>query len=362
MAYLNSAGGTPVTARSTCSIFSLNSPGIQPKVSFGYEPEYPYNLDFSKLKTANGYALGMRSAPLLKGEDTALSKFHKLAAAGFEDDDDDDDDKKANTKAYGERERNEPASDSETNNFNGTPSLTSSPTTPSTNGSMTYNAVTPPNKELTYHTPSPPSTPTPAPKLPEAPKKAQLCGGYSVYKNSLPFRQLGWGSDEGKTVTREIIVSRPVIEASSPSPSPSPPPQPRHHRRALREPLLPMLIYNENNEEEYVSRYNYLPYGQGRESSVNALDMLLSQARAQGFTTNTAPYGQEQGRPLPRLHRNLFDTVRPEPKPLAPARMKARENLIAVLSRRMERCPQPQYRPQPQYNVMPDPPFPWMRR
>ncbi|KAK2821802.1 hypothetical protein FQN49_007661 [Arthroderma sp. PD_2] len=353
MAYLNEYVETPVTAHSTCSIFSLPSPDIQPRVNLGYEPEYPYNLDFNMLKPANGYALGMRSAPLhpstLEAKNATMSKLREVATPKHEEDrsheayHDVNDGNEANIKIPEKGELDEPASDSETNTSNGTPALSNSPTTPISTGFVNHENITPPNQKLAYSSrPSPPPPPTPAPKLLEAPKKPSVCGGYSVYKNSLPFRQLGYAS-QGKTVTREITISRPIIEV--PSLSPSPPPQ-QWRRTALREPLLPMLIYHQNGEEEYVSRYNYLPFGQGREPAVSALDMLLAHARSRGFTTS------QERRPF--ASRDWYNAVTPERKPMAPARREARENLLATLSRRVEF--------HPQQTVMPNPLFHWMRR
>ncbi|KAM5451019.1 hypothetical protein MaudCBS49596_004130 [Microsporum audouinii] len=361
---------TPVTAHSTCSIFSLSSPSPEPRVNFGYEPEYPYNLDFDSLKLADGYAMGMRSAPLypstLEEREETPSKLREVTTPGFAKSNFNEthhgyenDAEEASIKAYRDEYHDEqPTSGSETNTSATTPSLTDTPITAATTYNsaslVDHDAITVPVEEKTvYQSPSPPPTPSPAPRLLEPPpKKSSACGSYEIYKNSLPFRQLGWAS-EGQTVTREITLPPRLVQVESPSPFPSPPPRLPPHRMAVREPLVPMLIYNENGEEEYVSRYNYLPTGrQARDPTPNALELLLAQARSSGFTTEA---------PRPRYRpsaasRDWYDSVVSERRPLSSARRRAREGLFAALSRRTES------RPQYNNNIMPNPPFPWMRR
>ncbi|OAL73929.1 hypothetical protein A7D00_1957 [Trichophyton violaceum] len=315
---------TPTTAHSTCSIFALDSPGPQPRVNFECEREreHLYNLDFGSLKTANGYAVGMRSTP-----------EHQLVL---------------DKKYKGHNADEYQICGSET---------TDTPNTRLSNGPECNEGNTSPVKEeeSAYKSPSPPPTPYPAFRALEPdllpPIKGSSCGGYEVYKKSLPFRQLGWSS-QGKIVSREI--SLPPRRAQFPSfPSPMVPPARElpPHRRAVREPLLPMLVYHDNGEEEIVSRYNYLPFGrQARDPTPNALEDLVAEARAIGFTTE----------PEFRPHissRDWYDCVTgsPECELLLSARKKAREDLFAAFSRRLESRP-------PQYNVMTDPPFPWMRR
>ncbi|EZF32211.1 hypothetical protein H101_04199 [Trichophyton interdigitale H6] len=313
---------TPTTAHSTCSIFALDSPGPQPTVNFGCEREHLYNLDFGSLKTAYGCVLGMWSEPQ-----------HQLVF-----------DKKYNGHNAGEY----PICGSET---------TGTPNTHLSNSSECSEGNTSPVREegSAYKNPSPPPTPYPAFRAlepePFPPIEGSSCGGYEIYKKSLPFRQLGWSS-QGKIVSRDIsLPPRQAQFSSFPSPMVSPARELPPHRRAVREPLLPMLVYHDNGEEEIVSRYNYLPFGrQARDPTPNALEDLVAEARANGFTTE----------PESRPHissRDWYDCVArsPECEPLRSARRQAREDLFAALYRRLESRP-------PQYNVMPDPPFPWMQR
>ncbi|KAF3893109.1 hypothetical protein GTR04_1549 [Trichophyton interdigitale] len=223
---------TPTTAHSTCSIFALDSPGPQPTVNFGCEREHLYNLDFGSLKTAYGCVLGMRSEPQ-----------HQLVF-----------DKKYN----GHNADEYPICGSET---------TGTPNTRLSNSSECSEGNTSPVREegSAYKNPSPPPTPYPAFRAlepePFPPIEGSSCGGYEIYKMSLPFRQLGWSS-QGKILSRDIsLPPRQAQFSSFPSPMVPPARELPPHRRAVREPLLPMLVYHDNGEEEIVSRYNYLPFG-----------------------------------------------------------------------------------------------------
>ncbi|DAA78343.1 TPA_exp: Uncharacterized protein A8136_4319 [Trichophyton benhamiae CBS 112371] len=314
---------TPTTAHSTCSIFALDSPGPQPRVHFGCEREHLYNLDFGSLKTTSGYVVGMRS-----------ESQHQLVL---------------DKKYKGHNADEYPIRGPETT---GTPNIRLS------NGLEYNEGNTSPVKEeeSAYKSPSPPPTPYPAFRALEPelfpPIKGSSCGGYEVYKKSLPFRQLGWSS-QGEIISREIsLPTRRVQFSSFPSPMVPPARELPPHRRAVREPLLPMLVYHDNGEEEIVSRYNYLPFGrQARDPTPNALEDLVAEARANGFTTEPESHQHISSR-------DWYDCAAgsPECEQLPSARKKAREDLFAALSRRLES------RPPPQYIVMPDPPFPWMRR
>ncbi|EFQ98119.1 hypothetical protein MGYG_01157 [Nannizzia gypsea CBS 118893] len=364
---------TPTTAHSTCSIFAPDSPGPQPIVNFGYQPEYPCNMNTDGLKSTNGYAVDMCSAPLypsvIREKEKSPSKLREVAAPDLAEQDSrqfhheyqkyvED----AAAKSYREHDAIQypiSGSDTSTSTTTTTPSGRDTPTTchsASPGRSEGTNSLAPEGNSI-YKSPSPPPTPSLVhrvlePELYPPPNKGSSCGSIEVYKKSLPFRQLGWSS-QGRIVNREICLPPRQVQLDSPFPSPLVPPARElpPHRRAVREPLLPMLVYHDDGEEEIVSRYNYLPFGrQARDPTPYALEGLVAEARSNGFTTEPKPCS-------PIGSRNWYDRVAGSPgrEPLPSARKRAREGLFAAMFSRLESHP-------PQYNTMPDPPFPWMRR
>lgn len=359
---------TPITAHSTCSVFfPPATPGTGTKTGagvvdmglkhsndrpvkvkfFGYQREYPYTLDFQKMKNLNGYEKGMCSAPLypstLEKEASRSQYFPESCcttpATGYGKE-------RFDTTAAvdgaepNDKEHSDISSDSEEGDRSSSegrsstaPSVadSSNPTTPtSSTGSIPHIVVTPPQQAKQTALESPADL-SPAPKR-KAKKPIAACGGYAVYKNSLPLRN--WQASDSDS---DSASSSPSDEQTSDSSK-----EDDTDISTTTTATTTATAGTPNNENEKIKGksnakddYHYVNYcnenwSQSKKDEFSrSLAMFYAQGRAQAATRKAMAWCEQQ-----RSHNSIKTSTNTSDQ-RQPSRREAGKKMISLIARRV---------------------------